>query len=150
MTVYSGKDCKVTIGSATVVGMGAWSITGITSEQIDSSAFGTTWKTFEWGMKDGGTVSFNGFADPGDTTGQEELIQAQIEATDLTTVRFYIDSTSYYTCNATTGYLSPSTTTGNDTPISVLNITSHDISADKGGLVAISFTGKASGPLVLI
>ncbi len=151
MAVFVGKSCKVTIGSATIVGMGTWSISGISVEEIDSSAFGNTWKSFEWGMKDGGSLSFNGYADPSDTTGQEEIIGAQIESTDMTDLRFYINNTSYYTPNRTTGYLSPSSSTGNDTPPAVVNITGHSISADKSGLVAISFEGKASGgPMVLI
>jgi len=63
-----GKDGKVTLGSNTVVGMGTWAIDGITVEEFDSSAFGDTWKSFQYGMKDGGTVSFNGHYNPTDCT----------------------------------------------------------------------------------
>jgi hypothetical protein len=57
-TYKSGKDCKVTLGANTVVGMGTWAISGITADQMDASAFNDNWKTFEFGMKDGGTVTF--------------------------------------------------------------------------------------------
>jgi hypothetical protein len=83
MAFKSGKDCKVTLGSNTVVGMGTWSISGITADQMDASAFGDNWKSFEFGMKDGGTITFSGIADPADTTGQEALQLANLNNTDL-------------------------------------------------------------------
>lgn len=150
MAVKVGKDCKVTLGANTVVGMGTWSLTGISADQIESTAFNDNWKTYEFGAKDGGTVAFNGFADPADTTGQEELQIANIENSDITTLRLYVDDTSYYEPCATTGYFSPGTTTLNDTVLSHINVVSYDINADKGGLVGISFSCKVSGLMVLV
>jgi hypothetical protein len=150
MAFKSGKDCKVTLGSNTVVGMGTWSISGITADQMDASAFGDNWKSFEFGMKDGGTITFSGIADPADTTGQEALQLANLNNTDLTNLYLYIDDTSRYGPNQTSGYFSPSSTSGNDTPVSYVNITSYNISADKADLVKIDFTAKISGLMVLV
>ena len=150
MAYKSGKDCKVSIAAATVVGMGTWSISGVTADQMDTSAFNDNWKTFEFGMKDGGTVEFSGLGDPADTTGQEALELANLNNTDMTTLRLYVDDTSYYTPNATTGYYSPDSTTGNDTILSWVNIVSYSINADKAGMLQKSFTAKVSGNMVLI
>ena len=150
MGYKSGKDCKVTLGANTVVGMGTWSISGITADQMDTSAFNDNWKTFEFGMKDGGTVEFSGLADPSDTTGQEVLELANLNNTDITTLRLYVDDTSYYEPCQSTGYYSPASTTGNDTFPSWVNVTSYNISADKAGMVQKSFSCKVSGNMVLV
>lgn len=150
MAVKVGHLGKVTLGADTIVGMGTWTISGITADQMDASDFGDNWKTFEFGMKDGGQVTFNGFLDPADTTGQEALQKANMDNTDLTSLRLYVDNTSYYIPNQTAGYFSPNATTGEDTPASWVNITAFDISMDKAGLATISFTGKVSGVMVLV
>jgi len=151
MAVKVGHLGKVTLGASTIVGMGTWSLSGITADQMESSAFGQNWKTYEFGMKDGGQISFNGFLDPADVTGQTALQRANIENTDLTSLRLYVDSTSYYEPCQTTYYFAPnSLSTGNDTILSNVNITSYDISMDKAGLATISFTAKVSGLMVLI
>lgn len=145
-----GKDAKVALGTATVAEMGTWSIDGISTDEFDASAFGDTWKKFEYGMKDGGTVSFNGHYDPADTTGQQALQQANLYNSALTNLRLYIDNTSYFEPCQTTGYFSPNLTTGAPTQLSNVKITSLNIGADKSGLETISFTGKVSGCMVLV
>lgn len=150
MAKKSGKDCKVALGTSTVVGMGTWAISGITADQMDASAFNDNWKTFEFGMKDGGTVTFSGLADPADTTGQEVLELANLANSDITTLRLYIDDTSYYEPCQTTGYFSPSNTTGIDTVKSHVNVTSFNINADKADLLKIDFSCKVSGVMVLV
>ncbi len=145
-----GKDGKVTLGAVTVAGMGTWSYDGITTEEFDSSEFGDEWKTFEYGMKDGGSVSFNGHYEPTDTTGQQVLQQANLYNSGLTDLRLYVDNTSYYTPCATTGYFSPTLTTGAPTVLSSVNITAFNVGLDKSGLGTTSFTAKVSGLLVLV
>lgn len=145
-----GKNCKITLGSDKILGMGTWSLNGIQSDQIESSEFDQEWKTYEFGMKDGGEVSFNGFFDPSDTTGQEVLRQANLTNSDITNLRLYIDSTSYFEPCQTSGYFSPSLTTGAATLPSCVNITSYEVSADKSGLMAASFKAKVSGVMVLV
>jgi len=151
MAVKVGHLGKVALGASTIVAMGTWSMTGITADQMESSAFGDNWKTYEFGMKDGGQITFNGFLDPADTTGQQALQKANIDNTDLTSLRLYADNTSYYTPCQTTGYFAPgSLSTGQSTILSHVNITSYDIGMDKSGLGTISFTAKVSGVMVLI
>lgn len=150
MAVYSGKDCSVRLGAVSVTGIGTWSLSGITADQMDASDFGDNWKSFEFGMKDGGTVSFNGLLDASDTTGQQALMYMNNENSDVTDIRLYINNTSYYIPCATAGYFSPTTTTGADTAVSHVNITSLDIGAEKSALCTVSFTAKTSGVFVLI
>ena len=145
-----GKDAKVALGSNVVTEMGTWSINGIQTEEFDASAFGDTWKEFEYGMKDGGSVSFNGHYDPDDTTGQQALQQANLYNSALTNLRLYIDNTSYFEPCQTTGYFSPNLTTGAPTQLSNVKITTLDISADKSGIETVNFGGKVSGVMVLV
>lgn len=145
-----GKDGKVTLGANTIVGMGTWSLDGIQTDEFDSSAFGDTWKKFEYGMKDGGSVSFNGHYDPTDTTGQQAVQQANLYNSALTDLRLYVDNTSYFEPCQTTGYFSPNLTTGAPTKLSNCRVTSFNIGLDKSGLGTINFTAKVSGVMVLV
>ena len=145
-----GYLCSVKISTTTVTLIGSWSLDGIAADQIDTSAFRDTWKTFEFGMKDGGTISFAGLYDPADTTGQQALMNANLENTDMATLRLYIDSTSYFEPCQTTGYFSPTTATGADTKVSHVNISGFNISADKADVMKVDFTGKVSGVMVLV
>lgn len=151
MAVKVGYLGKVTLGSTTIVGMGTWSISGIVADQMESSAFGDNWKSFEFGMKDGGTVSFDGFLDPADSTGQQALQKYNLDNTDVTSLRLYVDTTSYYAPSQSTSYFAPGTlSTGQSGKVSHVNITSYDISMDKSGLATVSFTAKVTGVMVLI
>jgi hypothetical protein len=150
MAARVGKNCKVTLGSAQVLGIGTWKLSGISLDELDDTEFGATWKSFQFGLKDGGQISFDGFARPEDTTGQEILRTANLEATNITTLRLYLDATSYFVPCQTTGYFSPTNTTGAGTRASYVNITSYDISVDKSGLASISFTAKVSGVMALV
>lgn len=151
MAVKVGYKGKVTLGASTIVGMGTWSLSGITADQLESSDFGDNWKQYEFGMKDGGQISFDGLLDPADTTGQQALQAANLDNTDLTSLRLYVDNTSYYEPCRTTGYFAPgSLSTGQDTILSYVNVISYDIGMDKSGLGTISFTAKVSGVMVLV
>lgn len=138
MTTFSCRNAAVKAGSTTVVGMGTWSIEGVNVDQIDSTAFGSTWKTFEAGMQDGGNISFGGYADPGDTTGQNLIKTWNEDATHVsgdTGLRFYYTATSYYF---------PATTN----PASFILITGYTIKADKNDILRIDFSAKVSGKLI--
>lgn len=136
-TALVGYNTKVTLGTDKILGMGNWTMSGVTTDLLESTEFGTEWKSYELGLKDGGEVSFNGFYDKSDTTGQNALRTANTDATKLTDLRFYVDETSYYV---------PSTTD----PVSYAIVTSYDISADMGELVNTSFSCKVSGKMVLM
>ena len=151
MSLRAGKSCKVALGSTAVVGMGTWKLDGITADQMDTSYFGANWKTFEFGMKDGGTLTFNGFMDPDDVTGQNQLQAYNIANTDITSLRLYVDNTSYFEPCQTTGYYAPGAlSTGIDTIYSWVNITSFSIGADKAGMLTVDFTAKVSGCMALV
>ena len=145
-----GKDAKVALGANTVAEMTQWAIEGIQTDEFDASAFGDTWKQFEYGMKDGGTVSFNGHYDPDDTTGQQALQQANLYNSAVTNLRLYVDNTSYFEPCQTTGYFSPNLTTGAPTQLSSVKITALNVNADQSGIEAVSFSGKVSGVMVLV
>lgn len=137
MSFKKGKQCKVTIGADKIVGLGTWAITGIVTDIFEDTEFGDNWKTYQFGLKDGGEISFEGLYDPDDANGQDALRAAQENDSTLTELRLYIDNTSYWT---------PKTTS----PTSHVNVTTWNIRADKGGLLASDFTCKISGAMELI
>ena len=152
MASYVGYLGKVALGSTTVVGMGTWSMPGISVDQLDASAFLDTWKQYLFGMKDGGTVTFNGHLNMADTTGQQVLVAANAKNSNLPSLRFYMDSVSYWVPNQTTDYLGPGIlSTGMGTPgLCSVNITAMTIGMDKSGLGTISFTAKVNGCMALV
>lgn len=136
-TTLVGKDAKVTLGADKVLGMGTWTMSGVSTDLLEATEFSDEWKRFKIGLKDGGDVSFSGFYDKTDTTGQDALRTANEAGTELTTLRFYVDDTSYYTF-ATTN------------PVSSGLVTAWSIGAEKSGLITADFTVKVSGKLELI
>lgn len=136
MTTYSGRNSAVKVGTYTVVGQGTWNMEGVTIDQIDTTAFGSTWKTYEAGMSDGGQITFDGYYDMSDSTGQTVLIAANQAGTHVTNLRFYIDNTSYYMADQTT-------------VSSYILLTNYSIKADKSDIARVSFTAKVSGKMVL-
>ena len=145
---YVGKDGKVCIGASTVVGMGTWTVNLGATDEIEVSAFGDEWEMVVFGMRRGGSISFNGNFYPEDTTGQNAAMQAFVLGSDLTDLRFYWNSASYWWPNSTAGYFNPDLTTGAGTPAdSTCRITSCEVSDDKSGLAAISFTARISGSM---
>ena len=153
MSLKPGKDMTVRLGSTTIVGIGDVSIDGVTVEELETSAFGNNgWKTFQTGMKDGGSISFSGQYDPDDSTGQDVLALAMVNGTALTSIRVYIDSSSYFTPNQTTGYFSPDSpaASSNSTILSTARVTAHNIKASVNAMATVDFTMKISGSMVLI
>lgn len=150
MAKRRGSGFSVKLGSNLVVGMGSVSINGIQVDQMETTAFGDSWKTFMTGMKDGGDLSFDGFFDPDDTTGQDVLRAANLNNTNVTNLRVYIDNTSYFEPCQTTGYFSPTLTSNQATQKSWLNIISWDVKGDKSGVAQTSFKAKVSGVMVLV
>ena len=141
---------KVTIDGNTVVGIGNWSIDGISRAELDDTAMGDEWSKWEFGVKDGGTISFAGNFDADDSDGQMAMINHFDANTDLTNIKFYIDNTSYFEPCQTSGYLHPGVTTSANTVLSYVNITAIPVNTDKGGLGQISFTARVSGTMVLV
>lgn len=138
MAFKVGNNAKVTLGSNTVVGMGNWKLSGITVDMLESTAFGDTAKQYMTGLLDYGTVEFGGLYDPADTTGQSILLSAMMNNSKIGNVRLYVDATSYWT---------PNVTAVSAAGFYVQNV---PIGFDKSGLATISFSGKCSGPWVLV
>jgi hypothetical protein len=138
MAFKAGNNAKVTLGANTVVGMGSWKLDGVSTDLLESTAFGDTAKQFMTGLLDYGTVTFGGLYDPADSTGQATLISANIANSKIANMRLYVDNTSYWTPNVTA------------VSAAGLYVQSWNIGADKSALASISFTGKCTGPWVLV
>jgi len=134
----------VTLGRNRIVGIGTWRFDGVTTDMIEVSELCGEWKTFLCGLKDGGSVSFDGYYDP-TTDHPNSLIDYNLRCVCVTSLRFYLS------CNADGSYWTPTVTgvAGSGMTNSCIRITSYEISADKGGLVSISFTGKIEGSMSL-
>lgn len=137
-TVKVGYKASVKLGSDTVSEMGTWSLDGITVDLLDATSFGDEFKEYVLGVGDYGTVSFGGFYNMTDTTGQKVLWSALENKSKINNIRFYIDNTSYYT---------PNVTLVSDAGIWIQSI---KIGFQKYGIGTIDFTGKATGPFVLV
>lgn len=137
MAFLAGNNAKVAIGTATVVGMGNWSLDGITVDLLETTSFGDSAKQYITGLLDYGTVSFAGLYDPADTTGQGVLISALENNSAINSIRLYVDNTSYWTPDVTTN------------SSSAIYVTSANISMDKSGLGQVSFQARCTGPWVL-
>lgn len=132
----TGKDCKITLGTYKITGMGKWDMPGITTDLLESTEFGDQWKQYLLGLKDGGEITFDGFFIPDDSQGQAMLRTANLDGSQLTNLYFYVDNTSYF---------GPTTTN----PLSYFLIRGWKVGADKSGLVTGGFTAKLSGAIQL-
>ena len=137
MAALQGYLAKVSIGASKILGISRMQIQGIRADQIEKSQFGDTWKSFMIGQKDGGTVSFSGYLDLTDTTGQNFLRLANISNTNVTDIRFYINNTSYYEPDQTG-------------QASYINVVGWNVSAEVAGRIDCDFELKVSGQLVLV
>jgi hypothetical protein len=118
-----------------------------TSDQVISYY----WKKFEFGLNDGGTISFSGLYDPADSTGQGVLRATNLNKSDITNIRLYVDQSSYYEPCQSTGYFGPGAlSTGYETVKSWVNVTSFNVKADKSGLMTSDFQMKVSGVMVIV
>ena len=139
MSVKVGKIAAVKLGTYDISEMGTWSVSGMTNEMLEHSKFGDQEKEFEFGMADYGAISFNGFFDMTDTTGQRLLESAFINKSKFTNaLKFYIDNTSYYTADVT------------NNSASAFLMQSISVNYDKSGIGTITFQVKISGRLVLV
>jgi hypothetical protein len=140
MATYSGRNATVRMGTTAVVGIGTWNFEGVTVDQIDTTAFGSIWKTFEAGMMDGGTISFEGYFDPSDSAGQAQLMTYNEDGTHIvgggvaTGLRFYYSTGGYYEA-------------ATSNPVSYILMTSYSVKADKADVARITFSAKISGKM---
>ena len=104
MATKSGRIASVKIGTYKVAGLGTWSWSGITREVVEEDSWDLDIKKKHFGVGDAGELTFGGLYDAIDATGQDLLNSACLNSSAFTggDLKFYIDSTSYWTVN--TGY----------------------------------------------
>ena len=131
-----------------MLGIGTWEISGGSYAELDDTEFGDDDYNFLRGLRTGGSVRFSGNYKKDDTQGQDLIRDAYWLKSDLTTLRYYVDDTSYYTPNSTTaagGGLPAGTMVSH-----IKIMTEPSISVDKNGLAQIDFEGKIEGAMRLI
>jgi len=139
MAVYVGRKGNVLLGTYKVAEIGTWKMSGAIRDTIDITPFGSEEKIYEFGLADGGTITFSGSYDPTDSTGQALLDSAHSLGSKLTNLKFMINSTS--------GYISD--VTGNSSSsMLVTKCKSIDMSAN--GVGKIDFEVKISGRVALV
>ena len=71
-----GRECKVTLGSNQILGMGTWTISGGSYGELDDTEFGDDSEQILHGIRTGGEVTFSGKYKADDTQGQEMIKSA--------------------------------------------------------------------------
>ena len=135
MATLTGRNASVKLGATLIAGQGAWTVS-FNSDEIDATAFGSDWKKSDVGFL-GWTATFSGYYDNTDSAGTGTLRTNALAGTKVTTVRFYEDTTNYWTPN-----------TGADAAAGAY-ITSFEISHDKADIARISWTMSGTGPIYL-
>lgn len=134
-----------------VCGIGTWTIGPNAYAEIDDSEFCDDDAKIKRGIRGQADVSFAGNYKSDDTSGQDIIVTAFWERTNMTNLRFYIGSSSgavgysYYAPNDSllAGGKLPA-----GVPISHIKIMSaQSLSADKADLTKIDFTGKVQGAM---
>jgi len=134
---YKGK---VTIGTVLVLGMGTWSWSGFSREMLEDVEFGDDYDDYIAGLTRCGTVTFAGSYKKDDTSGQNFLRSCMLNGTVLTSIRFYVDSASYYIPNSTSSTAAIGGLLAN-TPVGHVKVTAVDVNySGVGALGDISFT----------
>jgi len=137
MAVKIGKLAKVVLNGVTVAEIGSYTLSGLSVDSIETTAFGDEAKDFIPGMVDPGEVTFSGNYDPTDAFGQIALEAACKNGTEYGPgeIRFYLDANTYLT--PLTG--------------GVIIITKcKAISMEKSGVGTVEFSGKLSGNTLTI
>ena len=136
MATYSGQDGHIKVGTYEVAEMASWNLT-ISANEIAVNVFGTSWSKTQQGIKSW-NCSVSGFYDKSDTNGQTAIKNAFYANTLLTTVKFYVDDTSYWT---------PDYTADTACGCRVTNYSPQQ-SADNVAQISIQFAG--TGPITFV
>jgi len=140
MTTYNGRNAVVKIGAVTVAEMASWSL-DLSNDEIDTTAFGSTWKKSDVGMR-GWSLAVSGHYDPSNTIGQGLVEAAWAAGSLVTSVRAHVSVASYWV---------PDTTTASAAGISAGGrVTSYAINQAHDAVAGISFTLSGSGPITFI
>ena len=134
MAQLLGKDAAFQIAAVAVAQMAEWSI-NLASENVGEAEFGDDWDRAIGSALLSWNATVSGFASVSDAGGQDVLEAAVLAGTKLTTLRFYVDATNYWTSD-----------TGTDATAGAF-IESFNVTAPRGGVVGIEITIKGTGPL---
>lgn len=128
-----GRNASVKIGTVLIDNLGKWTI-NFTGADIDVSKFGTVWERKMPGMV-GWNASLEGMWDKDDHTGQQTLLEAKIHGTKITTIRFYVDDTTYW---------APDVAEDATAGCYIQNVT---VSQDKAGVAGLTMSILGFGPI---
>jgi hypothetical protein len=134
-TPLSGRWASVKLGNNLVANLGRWTV-NFTLDEIDVSVFGTVWKKSMTGMQ-GWKGTLEGFYDPADTQ-QNSLQSDALAGTKITNIRFYVDSSSYWTPNTSSDSLAG------------CYISSVDVTHDKAGAATVTMNVLGFGELTFV
>jgi len=137
MTTYNGRNALITVDSDTVAEMASWSL-DLSNDEIDTTAFGSTWKKSDVGMR-GWSLSISGHYDPSNTLGQGIIEAAWAAGSLLSSVRAYVNASHYWTPDWTTDV----TNAGG-------RVTSYALNQAHDAVAGISFTLSGSGPITYV
>lgn len=124
------------IGTYVVAELASWAL-DLSTDEIDTTAFGSTWKKSDVGMR-GWSLSVEGHADPSDSGGQGAIEAAWEGGSLINTVKIYVDAASYWI---------PDVTTDSDAGG---RVTSYAINQAHDAVAGISFTLAGSGPVTFV
>jgi len=129
--VNLGRDARIKLGTTTIARMTSFDVT-INNTQIDITSFGDLWAKFCAGMQ-AWTGTVTGHLDLDDVS-QALLVAAAENATLISNLRFYIDSTNYFASDLVT-----------DSEAG-LYIDSYNFTADNNSVVSFSMSITGNGP----
>jgi hypothetical protein len=132
----SGKLCTVEVSAGSKIEFtSGWNIS-ILQIPIDKTVFGQNWRTMAIGLK-GYTGSFLGQFIPGNTQ-MKYVMDALLNLTELTSIKFTIDSTSNYFAPDTTNF-----------PAASILLAGFNTSPNVNGTVTYTFTFMGNGPIAM-
>ena len=132
MSVNLGRLARIKLGTDVIAKMTSMSVS-FGTETIDITSFGDTHAKFAVGLLSW-TASVAGFYDKSDTQ-QQTLLEAAEDGTELTDIRFYLDSTAYYKVDVITD------------PEASCIINSLTVNADNNSVVSFDMSITGSGPI---
>jgi len=136
MSTYNGRNATVKYGTYTVAELASWAL-DLSNDEIDTTAFGSTWKKSDVGMR-GWSLSVEGNYDPSDADGQGAIEAAWAGGSLVNSVKLYVDSSSYWIPDVTTD----SNAGG--------RVTAYAVNQAHDAVAGISFTLSGSGPVTFV
>ena len=135
MSVYTGKNAKVVLGSYTVLSLVDYSLT-IEAPLLEEPTFGDEWSVVAGQGIKGAGGSVSGLLNPDDSTGQVAIETAILDGSKVTDFKLYTDDSTYW-----------SSDTGNDADAGVY-FSNLAITATANDITKVSFDFRFHGAVV--